>query len=303
MNSIPTSQNDPGRIRLLAAQRHLYSNAKTSFLLHAVAVGPVAAVLSVTAIMVPAMRPWSALWGLLVVVADFAFLTPFQEKARATAAGIQEQFDCEVLQLPWNSIKAGPPVAVETIAAHARAYDRASASMPPLGEWYPPSVGTIPLYLARLVCQRANCWWDAEQRRRYSSVVVSAVTAVIAALCGAGIATGLSVEQLILSVLAPLSPLVLVGARQAREHRRAADRLDRLRGLCDSAWSEARDRAWSRKAESTSRTLQDEILECRRRNPPVLDFVFKRLRGELERDMSAGADALVREVRIATDME
>lgn len=38
-----------------------------------------------------------------------------------------------------------------------------------LKDWYPKEVAALALPLARLVCQRANCWWDANLRRKYAN--------------------------------------------------------------------------------------------------------------------------------------
>jgi hypothetical protein len=36
-----------------------------------------------------------------------------------------------------------------------------------LKDWYPVSVGQLPIHEARLICQRSNIWWDAKQKLRY----------------------------------------------------------------------------------------------------------------------------------------
>ena len=48
-----------------------------------------------------------------------------------------------------------------------------------------------------------------------------------------------------------------------------------------------------------SRNLQDEILENRRKAPPVLDFIFKRLRNEYEACTNHAAEHHVLEAKTA----
>ena len=48
-----------------------------------------------------------------------------------------------------------------------------------------------------------------------------------------------------------------------------------------------------------SRNLQDEIFENRRKAPPVLDFIFKRLRDEYEASMNHAAEHYVSEAKAA----
>ena len=60
------------------------------------------------------------MWGLFALGLDFAVFAPLQSSLKAKAAGIQELFDCDVLVLPGQEIKAGAPPDTETVAEWAR---------------------------------------------------------------------------------------------------------------------------------------------------------------------------------------
>jgi hypothetical protein len=139
--------------------------------------------------------------------------------------------------------------------------------MTPLSGWY-----------AELVCQRTNCWWDAEQRRQYAAVVgVILLGSFLVVLLG-GFVAKLSVEDLILIVIFPMSSTLKQAYQQWLENREAAGRLDNLRACAEKFWNRALSGSSDQTLEEESRALQGEIFDGRKRNPPVFDFLFKILR-------------------------
>ena len=108
-NSISQTQNEDLSLRLLAAERGLYSQAKivssvqaTLSLLTPVAVGALGAAM-------PDFKPWGALLALCVVLLDLGLLDPLVKGCTRAAAGIQEKFDTTVLELPWNGCLVTEP--------------------------------------------------------------------------------------------------------------------------------------------------------------------------------------------------
>ena len=169
--------------------------------------------------------------------------------------------------------------------------------MPSLNNWYPPEVGDLPLYVGRVVCQRANCWWDSKQRRRYAATVITGVVATFLAILWLGLGRGLTVEDLVLTVIAPFAPALGLGIRQYTEHSDAATRLDKLKEHADQLWRNALGGETATIMTAASRALQDEILESRRRSPLVLDMIFRRLRRGYEEQMNHAAGELAAEAK------
>lgn len=248
-----------------------------------------AIVAAALAVALPDFRAYPVLAAVCVLLLDALWLTPRQKGLRESAAKIQERFDCDVLGLEWNNIKCGNPEPCETVIEHAARYEKRAHDLSPLTDWYPKQADRLPLELARLVCQRSNCWWDACQRRRYAFFVATLLLLSCAGIVWAGLAANLSVHDTLLFIALPLLPTVRLATGQWREHRDAADRLDRLRERLDRAWKEALGNPDPARLSATSRQLQDELFDNRKRNPPVFDALFKRLRGSLELQMNHGA--------------
>lgn len=289
MNQIPSLQNAPSQLQKLAAQRQLYTTAKTVFGWQFLVAGPISFVLGVTALANPGMKEFVATWGLGVVLADLFWLTPWQKRLRESAAKVQELFDCKVLSLTWNSLKGGNEPDQELIKEQADLYELRRSEMPPLENWYPVSVGKLPLHLGRLVCQRSNCWWDSKQRRHYANLMLFLVTVLFATVLFLALKGGITLGDFILQVVAPMSPVLLFGLRQVCEQRDSANRLDKLKAHTEALWKNALAGKES-SVESASRSLQDEIFENRRKSPSVLDTLFKRLRNKYEAQMNHSSE-------------
>ncbi len=171
--------------------------------------------------------------------------------------------------------------------------------MPTLKDWYSPRVDELPLPVGRIICQRANCWWDSTQRRHYAAWLVGIVASIFVVVCSLALRGGVSLEALLLKGILPLAPALLIALRQFNEQREAADRLDKLKNHCDAIWKEALSGKSKSVLTGMSRNLQDEILENRRKAPPVLDSIFKRLRNDYESSMNHAADYYVSDAKVA----
>ena len=236
-----------------------------------------------------------ALGSIIVSIVDPGLLDPFQRRFRKAAATIQEQFDCTVLQMPWNEPVSGPPVDREDIHEAASRYSADPSA--PLENWYPAVVDSLPFFQARLICQRTNCWWDSKLRRRYAGWIIAAVGVLSLAIVAGGLMQKLTLEQFVLVVAVPLSPTLLWAIREVNRQRDAASALDRLKDYGSSLWNQvAKGLVDDAKATALSRELQDAILQRRRENPFVFDWIYRRLRNSYEEQMNVNAQQMVDEV-------
>jgi hypothetical protein len=297
MNAIVKTENEPRQLQRLAAQRYLYSTAKHLYGTQLILAGPVAVVWAGAVALSPGLKAAAGVWGIVVSALDATVLTPWQKRLRERAAKVQETFDCDVLQLEWNYIKVGEKPDPELVKAEADKYTKIQNHFPPLEDWYPLAVSEVPLDIARVICQRANCWWDAEQRRGYARLLLGCLFVVGLAILGLGLVRGLTLEKLILAVMLPLSPALLVATRQFSEQTDAASRLDKLKGHAARMWSELCADGDRGELAHKSRTLQDEIYDNRKCNSSVFDWMFQRVRTRYESQMNYTAQQLVDEAK------
>ena len=294
---IKTEQNTRRQLERLGAQRQLYATAKAIFGWQLFLSGLVTVALAFLAIAQPSLKGLAVGWGILLTLADLFWLTPWQKHLRGTAARIQEAFDCDVLELPWNDLKIGKRPEPELIKEASDKYVKWSSNITPVKNWYSKAVGELPIHIGRIACQRSNCWWDAKQRKQYAVYTLAGVALVFLAVLGLSLKSGLTLDDFLLKVLAPLAPTLLLGIRQYLEQTEAATRMDKLKEHADKLWAEALSGKPVSEISGGSRNLQDEIFENRKKSTPVFDLIFKRLRPAYEQQMNFGTEELVAEAK------
>lgn len=296
LNSIPNDQNIQRQLERLAAQRYLYSKAKFVLSIQLLLTVPITIIWSIIVAVFPEFKIWSAFYGLTISLLDASVFSSFQKSLRQQAAKIQELFDCEVLHLEWHSLKVGSRPDAESINELSHKFKHTAPDFVTLKNWYPQVVGQLPLYLARLVCQRSNCWWDSKLRRRLSRLIIALLFSVAILVFAIGLFGGITLEKFVLAIFAPIFPVFLWGIREYKTQREAADTLDRLKSHIENLWENAiKNNSTSLQIQQEARNLQDEIYERRRNNPLIFDWIYKRLRSKYEEQMNKGADELVKE--------
>jgi hypothetical protein len=298
MNRIIERQNEDLQLKRLLAQRRLYSRAKTLLVTQTLLAVPGAAVWYGLVAWKPEWKVFGALWGTLVVLSDFFIFTPWQQGLKEKAARIQEQFDCEVLELPWAEILVDQRPAAETIAEWGILKSDETYETFKLLGWYPRDIAQLPIELARAICQRTNCSWDSRLRRKYAAWIVAVVVTLLVAGVAVGIGTKTPLDAFFLGFVLPFMPAFILGIRQFTEHRQAADRLEKLRQKVEKQWDQILSGTASAAAVTeAARRVQDVIFEQRRKNPLVFDTIYFWLRDEQEAIMQSSAQDLVAEAQ------
>lgn len=296
MNTIPNTQNEATQLDRLAAQRQLYSGAKAVLVWQLILSVPAVIIWSFAVLAWPDLRSYAALWGIVITLLSLGVLDRYQKSLKEKAAKIQEMFDCDVLQLEWSTLKTGQRPDAELIAEESALYRRTDSEYKTLRDWYAPAVGKLSIHLARLVCQRASCWWDAKLRRRYAISVLITLGVFSVLIVTLSLQQGATLENFILVGITPLMPAISLAIRQFYEHNDAASGAVKLKEYAENIWAEAlRNTISPEELTTRSRQVQDEIYEHRRRSPLIFDWLYQRLRDQHETLMNKGADSLVDE--------
>ncbi|AFZ38358.1 hypothetical protein Sta7437_4931 (plasmid) [Stanieria cyanosphaera PCC 7437] len=297
MNSITQEQLEHKQLERLAAQRQIYSDAKKIQAINMILSVPAVIVWSILVVKFPDLKIWSAFWGITVTFLGFIVFNPFQKELQEKAAKIQQLFDCDVLQLSWNELNSGKRPEPELICQKSRNYRRNHSDYSKLKDWYPIGVSQLPIHLGRLVCQRTNCWWDAQLRRRYAYYIQLIIIGLSIFVFLIGFINGLTLEKFFLAVFFPLTPVLFFGINQYRDNIEAASRLDRLKDEAESYWRQAiNQKLVPQELTQLSYKLQNSIYDNRRRNPLIFDWIYNRIRDENEEQMNQGAEALIEEL-------
>lgn len=291
--SIVENQELPENIKLLAAQKNIYSRAKNIIGLQMILSVPIAICAVITAIVKPELKEYIAIWGILVVVFDLFVFTPWVKKLQDSAARIQELFDTKVYGLEWNEISVGKRPEPELIYEEASKHGIDEADIADLRKWYPTIIEKVPEMFGIIISQRSNVWWDARMRRKYTLSIRVILVSIALGLIGYGVYEKKDMLEFLAFIVVPLASTYIFGYRQMIDHGDAADRLDMLKELSEKIWSNALAGKKVTVLKLESRALQDQIFEHRKKNPPIFDFLFRWFRDGNEVLMNKGAEVLV----------
>jgi len=293
--AIPDDQNSERSLKHLAAASHLYGHAKVIAGWQFAFSVPFPLAMSLVALHWPVAgivtTPLSLLFGWL----DILCLDRVQGDRKKIAARMQEQFDCELFGLAWNSIRCGSRPDTEQLNEAADAFLRKHAKTKKRS-WYPIQVGRVPLPLARLICQRASVWWDMAQRQKYAGWLAAIVALLVITVIGISFTTDERVREMVLSVYLPIAPAVVWTVRECIRQRDAVAGLERVKAIIEQIYADAIcGRTPFTELDRVSRDIQDVIFDGRARNPLFFDFLYQRLRPGHELRMNEKAAEMVQE--------
>lgn len=161
MNKINQRQNKKVFIDYLKAQRVAYSQCKTYQIVDLISI-LVAIVLPIIGLInseyVNFLGAFGVIWTILYLVVE-----NFRKSKSQQGAKIQEQFDTELFEIPWNDVlcknKINKDVQMD-LADHYKGDD--------LKNWYSKEIGNdIPREIAVLLCQRINFSWELNLRKKF----------------------------------------------------------------------------------------------------------------------------------------
>jgi len=206
---IARGQNEEDPLRLLLAQRLLYSKAKRWMALRLWGMGFIAIAAPVVALIWPSLSvAVGAIAGAWIFVGRTVFIV-LERHLTAQAAGVQELFDIKVFQMPHLAARSPMP-ALEDIS-HLVGPDseiRARAEKEKLPDWYPVNLENSGLTTIA-ICQRANASYSRSLLIITSRIWLGIISTWTAILIAISIAIGLTLKDFLLAVLLPLLPAFL----------------------------------------------------------------------------------------------
>lgn len=296
LNPVPSRQNEPQFMQLLRARSETYRRATRLQVIQIIVTVAVPVVSAVIGLIFPHVRPYVAMIAIAVTLIDIAVLDRAMKRRLKTAALICEEFDCKLLEIPWNRFAAGKRPEHEIITSAERDWSDGDDK---LLNWYPAAVGLAPMHLARIICQRTNLWYDATLRERYGDLLLMAAVVIVIGLVSAGLAANLPFADFVVTILAPCAPLLSWALRDAFKQRDAADAQKTARSEAEALWDLAITGGCAEnECARRSREFQNTIFQRRVANPLILPFVYNRLRLGMEVDMNLGAESLLSQAGI-----
>jgi SMODS-associating 4TM effector domain len=294
MDAITTRQNSTQNLVILRSRRRLYLTAKR----YQGALVLLTLALPIISLSVAAFVPWAkayvAAFALLFGICDVIFFDRWLKGLLRSAARLQEAFDCDVLDIQRNNFLTGNAVDPEEIYELA-SKTTSSGQDHQLRDWYPVETGAVPTHVGRILCQRQNLIYDNKVRKSYGRLLSIGLIVLLTGLLIYSIATQITVDALIVTVLAPATPILNWILREYFRQQDTITTLAHLKAESEKLWKHALNGMTTQEAAARSRELQDAIYNHRVASPIVFDFIYYWHRNGLEAQMNAGAVHLVAE--------
>jgi hypothetical protein len=122
MNQIPVIQNQDSQLKLLRARTQTYARASALMVFQLGLTVVVPVIGAISAMFRAELKPYVAAASLMIIVVDILLLDRYQKVLTKRAAKIGEQFDCSVLEMPWDQFTVGDKVEAEDIHSAAKTY-------------------------------------------------------------------------------------------------------------------------------------------------------------------------------------
>lgn len=285
--AIERRQDEPDALRLLIAQRRLYSRAKRWLGARWIGMLIIGIAAPVVSVLWPSLAvPSSAVAGVWLFLGR-TFLLNRQTTITAQAAAVQEQFDLLVFGIPEVTQRPTLPT-LEDIAAIAGPDDqlRQVAVEEELLGWYPideklTGVNTVA------IAQRANASYTNRLLRTTAIVWACATGVWIVALVVTSVAVGLELPQFLLGIVFPVLPSFLDVVQYVTNVRRSASE----KGALASTIEEGLIGSDPVRPEDLL-VWQSQLFDLRRSAPEVPDFIYKLTRPKNEQAMETAARQL-----------
>ena len=234
-NGINERQNAEISIKMLAAQRQIYSEAKiySKWVVFFSVIGPF--LCAVLQAIFSSNDVINATTYILSIIGMFVslFTNSTIEKKQNNAAYIQQLFDVKVYKIDWDKKLFGTQKSMNNlIADKSKGICSNNQRKKQLKNWYPESYDSLPIKKAITECQKANIYWDTNIRVLYRNVCCVVVLIMLVIIMAIGLIKNESVFMLIcrLAFVIPLFYWLLDSAKSINKDVR---RIEELKNLLD----------------------------------------------------------------------
>ena len=270
-NGIAERQNKDSNIAKLAAQKQLYRDVgwiNRINLMLAVIIPLVLAI--VQEIMVCwTWAKWVSCIVSIIIVLLSIHLSSTGKKETKLAATIQQEFDIDVYQMPWDRKLFGERRDyAEEIAVYSKTILANKQEKDLLYNWYSREVDSLPLIEGIAACQKVNFSWDAGLRKRYRKFLRVLLLLIISVLLVVSMVRNLPFQEVVIRLF-----IILPAIKWSVENiKDLSDDLNRMNSIEKAVFSQCE------KNMEDLQFIQKEIFENRKVILKIPDWFYKKYR-------------------------
>ncbi|WP_417558956.1 S-4TM family putative pore-forming effector [Mesoflavibacter zeaxanthinifaciens] len=267
MNRIAQIQNEEKFIEYLKAQRVAYSQCKVYQVFDVISV-LMAIILPIIGMyqndIVNYLGAFGVLWTVIYLVTE-----NYRKKKTEQGAKLQEQFDTELFEIPWNEILCKNKITTDTRIDLAKEYDGND-----LTNWYSLEVdSSLPKAIAIILCQRINFSWELKLRKKFVTFLIILLIAYYGIFIGFFVAKNIGFYDILL-LIAPSLSFLIYGVQNSLSLRNHINSKNETLGQIDNIlnkYSESREEP----NNGTLRQIQDIIYTERTVPEKIPDWFYR----------------------------
>lgn len=267
MNRITQIQNEEKFIEYLKAQRVAYSQCKVYQVFDVISV-LMAIILPIIGMyqndIVNYLGAFGVLWTVIYLVTE-----NYRKKKTEQGAKLQEQFDTELFEIPWNEILCKNKITTDTRIDLAKEYDGND-----LTNWYSLEVdSSLPKAIAIILCQRINFSWELKLRKRFVTFLIILLVAYYGIFIGFFVAKNIGFYDILL-LIAPSLSFLIYGVQNSLSLRNHINSKNETLSQIDNIlnkYSESREEP----NDGTLRQIQDIIYTERTVPEKIPDWFYR----------------------------
>ncbi|UBZ05651.1 hypothetical protein LDL76_09740 [Salegentibacter mishustinae] len=267
MNRITQTQNEEKFIEYLKAQRVAYSQCKAYQVFDVISV-LMAIILPIIGMykndIVNYLGAFGVLWTIIYLVTE-----NYRRKKTEQGAKLQEQFDTELFEIPWNEILCKNKITTDTRIDLAKEYDGND-----LTNWYSLEVdSSLPKSIAIILCQRINFSWELKLRKKFVTFLIILLVAYYGIFIGFFLAKNIGFYDILL-LIAPSLSFLIYGVQNSLSLRNHINSKNETLSQIDNIlnkFSESREEP----NDGTLRQIQDIIYTERTVPEKIPDWYYR----------------------------
>lgn len=299
---ILAKENLPENIEKLSAQREIYTRAKEILLWQIVLTVPIIIILAFTKLFCEWYFKVNIEWivstyALILFFIDSIILNNLIKSMKDKAAGIQELFDCEVLNIEWNKMLFTEKPENSDIYKYHRLRKERNIN-DDFVNWYSEPIKEVPNNIAKIICQRENINYDIEVRKNLMNWVVIVSISILAVLILFSSISDFTFRTFVISGITPFLPVFGISIKWYFEEQNSIKTLKEIKSIIESVWANALEN----NQEPTNimiRQIQDRLHLHRREGALVPDYIYNKIRVNREQQMYFSVNASVSEYQKA----
>jgi len=286
MNDIKIQQDKPENLKFLAAQRVIYKRAKSIFGLQVLLTAGFAVMFNFIRLLpkdkIIDFLPHLLSFSVIVSLIDILVFVKYISKLRTNGAKIQEEFDCSVFKMDWNSYNSGPKVDKNLIHDNYKKY--VPEPKKPIENWYDINLDGLSHEKAILLCQETNLWYDSNLREKFKRLAVYIVLVMAAISFVISLVMKQNLGMIIIQVVSPLMPAIVLAIKIYQENDKSVKSANELKKALVSL-----RQTTDNPSMEDLRKIQDKIFCSRKDSSLIPEWFYQRKRPELEEGMKINA--------------